>query len=354
MEMTLVGTNAVTSPACVSMIGRPVSEPALDCALAHLLDVLLVDARAALEQARVQVEHVAGECLAARRTAQQQRDLPVGNRLLGEVVVYDQRVFAVFHEELAHRAAGVGRDVLHGGGGGGGGGDDDGVLEGIVLLELAHDIGDGRLLLTDRDVDALHPGGLLVDDRVDRERGLAGLAVADDELALAATDRHHRVDRLVAGLHRLADRFAVDDARGHALDGRRARGVDRTLAIDRPAKRIDHAAEELAAHGHLEDAAGGLDLIALAQVLVVAEHHRPDGILLEVQRQAEGVARELQHLAVTRVGQAVDARDAVGDRNDRADVACLRDGLEALDPLLDEIADFTCLDGHWYFPGRKL
>ena len=29
IEMTFVGTNAVTSPACVSMIGRPVSEPVL-------------------------------------------------------------------------------------------------------------------------------------------------------------------------------------------------------------------------------------------------------------------------------------------------------------------------------------
>ena len=29
IEMTLVGTNAVTSPACVSMIGRPVKDPVL-------------------------------------------------------------------------------------------------------------------------------------------------------------------------------------------------------------------------------------------------------------------------------------------------------------------------------------
>ena len=29
IEITLVGTKAVTSPACVSMIGRPVSEPVL-------------------------------------------------------------------------------------------------------------------------------------------------------------------------------------------------------------------------------------------------------------------------------------------------------------------------------------
>ena len=35
-----------------------------------------------------------------------------------------------------------------------------------------------------------------------RHGGLAGLAVADDQLALAATNRDQRVDRLEAGLHR--------------------------------------------------------------------------------------------------------------------------------------------------------
>jgi hypothetical protein len=52
----------------------------------------------------------------------------------------------------------------------------------------------------------------LVEDRVDRDRGLAGLAVADDQLTLAAADRHHAVDRLQAGLHRLANRLAIGDA----------------------------------------------------------------------------------------------------------------------------------------------
>src|SRR2546421_6196379 len=51
------------------------------------------------------------------------------------------------------------------------------------LLQLAHDIGDGRLLLADGDVNTLNAGGLLVDDGVDGEGGLAGLAVADDQLA---------------------------------------------------------------------------------------------------------------------------------------------------------------------------
>ena len=77
---------------------------------------------------------------------------------------------------------------------------------------------DVRLLLADRDVDANRADGSpalpsfglvdarLVDDRVDGDGRLAGGAVADDQLALAAADRNHRVDRHDAGLHRLADR----------------------------------------------------------------------------------------------------------------------------------------------------
>ena len=73
------------------------------------------------------------------------------------------------------------------------------------------------LLLADRDVDAVERPivrvagrfgrpveARLADDRVDADGGLAGRAVADDQLALAAADRDHRVDRHDAGLHRLA------------------------------------------------------------------------------------------------------------------------------------------------------
>src|SRR5580693_6274221 len=81
-------------------------------------------------------------------------------------------------------------------------------------------------------------------------------------------------------------------------------------------------------------------------MLVLAQHHRADRVLLEVQRQAKGVTGELQHLPVARIGESMDAGDAVGDRHDGADVARLRDRLEVLDPLLDQIADLGCLDGH--------
>ena len=60
----------------------------------------------------MEVEDIAGVGLAARRAAQQQRQLAVGPGVLGEVIVDDQHRAAVGHEVLGHRCTGVGRQVL--------------------------------------------------------------------------------------------------------------------------------------------------------------------------------------------------------------------------------------------------
>src|SRR5262249_16249710 len=51
--------------------------------------------RGALEEARVEVEDVAGKRLAAGRALEQQRDLAIRLRVLGEVVVNAERVLPV-------------------------------------------------------------------------------------------------------------------------------------------------------------------------------------------------------------------------------------------------------------------
>src|SRR5581483_9546797 len=86
--------------------------------------------------------------------------------------------------------------------------DDGGVVHRATLFKRVVHAGDRRALLTDRHVDTTHlllfvaalPGLALVEDRVDTDRGLAGLAVADDQLPLAPADRRHGVDRFDAGL----------------------------------------------------------------------------------------------------------------------------------------------------------
>jgi hypothetical protein len=66
IEITFVGMYAETSPACVSMIGSGRQRAAAE---------RVVEAAGALEQRGVEVEDVARERLAARRAAQQEREL---------------------------------------------------------------------------------------------------------------------------------------------------------------------------------------------------------------------------------------------------------------------------------------
>jgi hypothetical protein len=167
---------------------------------------------------------------------------------------------AVVAEVLAHRDAGVRRDELQRRRSRRAGDDDRRVLHRAVLRELVDDLRDGRLLLADGDVEAEHALALLVDDRVDRDGGLAGLAVADDELALAAADRDHRVDRLDARSAAARDRLARDDARRLDLDAARCGVSIGPLPSIGLAERVDDAAEQLLADRHLGDAAGALDV----------------------------------------------------------------------------------------------
>merc|ERR1712070_844517 len=107
--------------------------------------------------------------------------------------------------------------------------------------ERLHQLSNGRALLADGNVDAVERLGivalgideLLVDDGVDRHRGLASLTVANDQLTLAAADGHERVDRLEPRLHRFVDRLARNDTRGLDLDTLpRDVAGEGTLAID--------------------------------------------------------------------------------------------------------------------------
>src|SRR6516165_1027227 len=316
--------------------------------------VVVVHLGGALEQARMQVEHVARIGLAAGRAAQQQRHLPVGHRLLGEIVVDDHRMHAVVAEELAHGAAGERRQVLHRRRIGGGGGDDDRVVERTLLLQHLDELRHRRALLPDRHIDAVELDllvargveRLLVEDGVERYRGLAGLPVADDELALAAADRDQGVDGLEAGRHRLVHRLARNDAGRLDVDTTPLRSHDGTAAVDRIAERVDHAAEQFLAHRHVDDRAGALDGLPLLDLAVVAEDHDADIVGLQVERHAAHAVLELHHLAGLHIVETEHAGDAVAHRQHLADLAHLGLLAEVLDLLLEDRGDFGGADVH--------
>src|SRR5262249_36914074 len=139
------------------------------------------------------------------------------------------------------------------------GADNDGVVHRAGVLEVLYDAGDVGLLLADGDVDADDPLAALVDDRVQRDLRLAGLAVADDQLALAAADRRHGVNRLDAGLQGHLDRLATSDARRGRFDGPAVRRDRLAAAVARVAQRVHDAPQHRLADRHLQQRARRAD-----------------------------------------------------------------------------------------------
>src|ERR687897_964307 len=180
---------------------------------------VLRELRRAFQEPGVEVEDVPGIRLAAWRAPEEQHHLPVGDGVLGEVVVDKERIFAAVHEELADGAPRIRGQILQRRRLGGRGVHDGRVLQRARLLEGGDDARYGGVLLADGDVDAFHVLVRLVDDGVEQDRGLASLPVADDELPLPAPDRDHGIYGLDPRLERLLDRLAPDDAWRHYLHG---------------------------------------------------------------------------------------------------------------------------------------
>src|ERR1022692_515379 len=231
--------------------------------------------------------------------------------MLTEIIVNQQRMLSVVAEMLAEGDATVRRDKLQRRRFRGGRGNHGGVFHRAVFVQRLDQLGNSRTLLTNRDIDTLNALAFLIDDGVDRDCGLAGLAIADDQLTLSAANLKHQIDRLDAGLQRFLNRLALHDAGSLDFDAPGLEGFDRTLAIDRLTERVNDEAEHRIADRNLRDFAGALYLVALADRFGIAEQHGADVVFFEVEHHPHDGVGKFEQLARRRILQAVDARDAV-------------------------------------------
>ena len=237
--------------------------------------------------------------------------------------------------------------------------DHDRVLHRAVLFQRADELGDRRALLPNRNIDAIELpalivpdiGALLVEDRVDDHRGLAGLPVADDELALPSADRDQGVDRLETRLHRFVHRLARDDPRRLHIDAAALGRVDRPLAVDRVAEAIHDSAKQRVTDRHVHDRARAGNRVALADRAVLAEDHDADIVGFEIERHAPDTGvRKLDHLAGHHVLQAIDAGDTVADAEHLAGLGYIGFRIERGDLLLQDLRDLGGADLHYAAP----
>ena len=152
----------------------------------------------------------------------------------------------------------------------------------------------------------------MIDNRIESNGSLANLAVANDELTLAAANGDHRVDSLEARLQRLLDGLAENHARGLAVERQaQAFALDGSLAVDGLAQDVDDASHEAFTHGDRGDAACALHGHALRHRVDLIEQDNANVAFLEVHGHASHTVFKLNELVGFDIVEAVDVGHAV-------------------------------------------
>ena len=186
----------------------------------------------------------------------------------------------------------------------------------------------------------------MIQDRVDRDGGLSGLSVSDDQFALAASDRGHRVDRFDAGLHRLGHRLSLGDTGGDDFNGAGDVGLNRAFTVQRVAQRVQYTADDGIAGRNTQKGAECLDFVSFLNRQIVSEDDDADAVFFQVKRQSDGAVGELNHFAGHDARQTINAGDPVTDFQYGTDFADVDLAVEVLDLLLQDRCDFVTAKFH--------
>ena len=250
-------------------------------------------------------------------------------------------------EVLADCSAGEGGEILHGGSIRGGRRHDYGIVHGALRTQGLDNIGDRGSFLAHGYVDAVDGIALqvvlpLVDDGVNGYGGFAGLAVADNQLALSAAYRDHGVDSHEASLKRFGHGLTVDNARGLALE----RHLDEFAAylaesVEGVAERVHDPAEHLLAHTDGGYAARPGDFHALGYLVGPAEENRAYVVFFEVHGDGHLSALELEEFARLAGCETMDADHAVADLQHESDLFPLKGSVDVLQLLKQNVGNLA-------------
>src|SRR5215470_7916469 len=198
-------------------------------------------------------------------------------------------MFAVVAEVLSHGGARVRCKILHRRGVRGGSFDDDRVVHGAKVLQRLDDLGHRRRLLANGDVNTNYVFSFLIDDGVNRYCSLPSLAITDDQLALTTTDGDHGVDGFESSLERLFNWLSINHTGSDAFHRGVVIGDNWATLVDGIAEHIDHATDERVSDGDLHDATGALYQVTFFNRVELAEQHRTDFVLFEIQSETAHV-----------------------------------------------------------------
>jgi hypothetical protein len=234
-----------------------------------------------------------------RRLAGGEADLAHRHRVARHRVHHEQHVGALRAERFGDRHRGQRRLEAQHRRGVGRAGDHHALLQTFLAERFGDELADLAAAFADQR-DHVHLAGLAARDGAHQGR-LADARTGEDADALALAERQHAVDRGDAGLDRLVDRGTRQ--RRRRIAGQRAQSaLDRRPAVERPAERVDDAAEQTGPDRHRQRPMVVVHLVPRRHAVRVAERHHH--CVVAVEPDHLGGQRQLAAVGVDRAGVA--------------------------------------------------
>ena len=279
----------------------------------------LVHLGGSLEKSRMEIEHITWVGLSAWWSSKKKRHLSVSDGLLGEIVIDDEGMLGVVSEVLTDGASRVWGKELKWGGIRGGGSNDASVVHGTLVSEDLDDVGNGRSLLTNGNVDAVKLLGevitsvasLLVNDGIDGNGSLSSLSITNDELSLSSTNWHKGIDGLEAGLHGLMHGFSWDNTWSFELNSLPLNRLDWTVSINWVTKWINNSGEHAISNWDIDNGTSSLDDITLLDLSIVTKNDNTNVVSLEVKGHTHNSRLELNHLTGLNLHETKDSCNTI-------------------------------------------
>ena len=223
----------------------------------------------------------------------------------------------------------------------------NGIVHRTVLVQGIHNRSYGRTFLANGYINAIYritcfKIGTLVDDGIDGNGCLTGLAVTDNQLTLSATNRYHGVHSLQTGLKRLIHRLAEDDSRCLTFQRHFIKfSAYQSFAIKRRTQRVYYTAQHTLSHHDGSNTLGTLYNEAFLDFIRRAKQHSTHIILFEVHHNGLDAVVELQQLVGFGIAQPIDTGYTVTDLQYRANLVQLYASVNPFQLLAENIGDFA-------------
>lgn len=181
---------------------------------------------------------------------------------------------------------------------------------------------------------------------IDRKSGFTGLAIADDKLTLASSDRNKAVDRFITGLERAVNGFSFDNAVSFFLNLAIFFGEYRTFAVNWLSKSVYDSTDHGFANRNGNDFSGAADFITLNDFAVVAEKYAAYVVFLKVLDHSVNLAGEFDKLACHCVVKSMNPCDTVADLNNCSELGSCKAAFIISDLFFDQFVDFIGSEIH--------